>query len=143
MGSNIYFPPQRPVLKLSRSSASDRVVIKTEAANRADVPPAADPPPDLTVDEGWRRLHRARELLAAEQAQLMDERNKLLARETDVKLREDTVAERERRVAEREQLVAAAMPPPSKPDDSDSAESAVARFTRAPMEIARAVLRKK
>jgi len=135
MGSNIYFPPQRPTLKLTRTARAPEF----DEAKNADPVPAADPLGESTLEESWRKLHRAHELLAAEQAQLTDERNMLRAREAGVKQREAAVAVREREATEREQLIVAATPL-SKPHESDRAPSAVARLTRAPMEIARAML---
>lgn len=98
---------------------------------RSSRAPFADDP---ALQAAWEKLHRARELLEAEQNHLRDDRIMLREQETTLKKREQALAEREAKVAEREALVAAATPAPKKDD-----ESAMSRITRAPFEMARSV----
>jgi hypothetical protein len=86
----------------------------------------------------WEKLHRAREILEAEQKNLRDERIAIRELETMVKHRAEEVAERESRLAEREALVTAATPPPE-PVRTEQSVSAVTRITRAPFVMARSV----
>jgi hypothetical protein len=101
---------------------------------------------DGALQTGWEQLHRARELLEAEQGNVRNERvglrdfNELLKlREAAVAAREVAVADRERAVAEREAQLAAAAPPPD-PAAASTEASAMTRLTRAPFAIARSVL---
>ena len=92
------------------------------------------------LQTGWEKLHRARELLEAEQAHLRDERLIGRERELQLKRREDAVAVREAKLAEREAMLAAAYPPPSaEPIAAEHTMSAVTRLTRAPFDMARSV----
>jgi hypothetical protein len=75
--------------------------------------------------------------MEAEEAHLRDERISLQGFEAELKRREQALALREAQVAERERLIAAATPLPSAPAESDSTAS---RLTRAPMDLARAIL---
>jgi hypothetical protein len=86
----------------------------------------------------WEKLHRAREILEAEQKNLRDDRISIRELEIMVKQRAEEVAEREARLAEREALLAAATPVPE-PVCEEIPVSAVSRITRAPFEMARSV----
>ena len=96
---------------------------------------------DPALQVAWEKLHRAREIFEAEQRNLRDYRVSVREQEVMVKQRLEEVAAREAGVAEREALVDAAMPPP--PADATNVDtppvSAVTRFTRTPMELARSV----
>lgn len=99
---------------------------------------------DAALQAAWEKLHRARELLEAEQTHLRDDRIAMRDLEVALKRREEAVAAREARLAEREALVVAAAGGPQPvgvtvPVD----ESAMSRITTAPFKMARAVLRKK
>lgn len=97
---------------------------------------------DAALQAGWEKLHRAREILEAEQAHLRDDRIMMRETEAVVKRRELAVAEREAQLAEREKLVLAATRPEvtSASTVSDEPEaSTVSRLTRAPFELARSV----
>jgi predicted nucleic acid-binding Zn-ribbon protein len=93
---------------------------------------------DPGLASAWEKLHRARELLEAEQKNLRDERITLRELELMVKQRAEEVAEREARLAEREALVTAATPAPQI-QRAEPSVSAVTRITRAPFEMARSV----
>ncbi len=100
---------------------------------------------DAALQAGWEKLHRARELLEAEQAHLRDDRIAQREHETLLKQREHAVAERETRLAEREAMLREAAPvAPSAPSAparvEEEGDSAVARLTAAPFKMARAVL---
>ncbi len=95
---------------------------------------------DPALQVAWEKLHRAREILEAEQKNLRDDRVSIREQEVMVKQRLDEVAEREAQVTAREALAAAAPPPPPAPVADDPAPvSAVTRLTRAPMDLARSV----
>lgn len=81
----------------------------------------------------WEKLHRARELLEAEQTHLRDDRFTIREQEAALARREQAVALREAQVAEREALLAAATPPAAQH------VSAVSKLTRAPFNMARSV----
>lgn len=87
----------------------------------------------------WEKLHRAREILEAEQKNLRDDRISIRELEIMVKHRAEEVAEREMRLAEREALFTATADEVEPVREEQAAQSAVTRFTRAPFEIARAV----
>jgi hypothetical protein len=93
---------------------------------------------DPALQAAWEKLHRAREILEAEQKNLRDDRISIREMELMVKRREQDVAEREARLAEREALVTAAMPAVD-PTQEGHQPSAVSRITRAPFEMARSV----
>lgn len=194
MNSAITFPPVRPALRLTRSSASsapseekwsatlaeerrrlheDHEALRLREANlreyenrlralqaeieaggagaiapaRGSVAPFARPssrPPfesDVALQTAWEKLHRARELLEAEQNHLRDERIVLMDQQNDLQRRTEAVAVREAKVTEREQLLAAAAAPVllSEPVASEPKESTVTRITRAPFDMARSV----
>lgn len=90
---------------------------------------------DSVLQTGWEKLHRARELLEAEQTHLRDDRIALREFEANLKRREEAVSLREARVAEQEAMIAACVPAAD--------NSAVARITAAPFKIARAMMRGK
>lgn len=93
---------------------------------------------ETALASAWEKLHRAREILEAEQKNLRDDRISIRELEVMVKQRAEELAEREARVAEREALLAAATPVPE-PAQEEAPESAVSRITRAPFEMARSV----
>lgn len=112
-----------------------RAASRTPFAETAEALPSA-----------WEKLHRARELLEAEQAHLRNDRIAQRECEAQLKRREDAVAEREARVAEREAWLAANLPAPKPAARAAAAveeESAVSRLTTAPFKFASAVLRGK
>lgn len=96
---------------------------------------------DNALHAGWEKLHRAREILEAEQTHLRDDRIAVREQEANVKRREAAAAQREAILAEREAIVAAALAKPAAPEPVEE-ESAVSRLTSAPFKIARAVLGK-
>jgi hypothetical protein len=94
---------------------------------------------DPNLQAAWDKLHRARELLQAEQDHLSNDRNFLRELELSVKQREEALAVREARVAEREaRLLAGPNSRPAAPEDPQG--SAVARLTLAPFNMARSML---
>lgn len=95
---------------------------------------------EQALQTGWEKLHRAREILEAEQTHLRDDRIAIREHEAAVKRREAAVAQREAALAEREAIVAAALAKPAPAPVEE--ESAVSRLTSAPFKIARAVLGK-
>lgn len=107
--------------------------------------PAAAPAAgnDAALQNAWEKLHRAREILEAEQNHLRDDRLVLREMEATVKRREEAVAQREAELAEREKLILAATPStgsnPPMDVSEDGSVSTVARLTRAPFGLARSV----
>ena len=95
---------------------------------------------DPALQAAWEKLHRARELLEAEQTHMRNDRIQMHDQQEILKRREAELAEREARVAEREKLVAEALVgPESIPHAIEPPPSAVSRLTRAPFEMARSV----
>ncbi len=95
---------------------------------------------DASLQAAWEKLHRAREILEAEQKNLRDERITMRELELQMKRREELVAEREARLAEREALVVAAAGVAAPAIAEQMAhESAVSRLTRVPFDMARSV----
>lgn len=101
--------------------------------------PFADDP---ALQSAWEKLHRAREILEAEQRNLRDDRIAMRELERQVKEREQAVGEREARLAEREALLVTATAPTVAEVEVDN-ESAVSRLTRRPFDMARSVFGKK
>jgi DNA repair exonuclease SbcCD ATPase subunit len=101
--------------------------------------PSPAPAQDEGLQVAWEKLHRAREILEAEQNHLRDDRIAIRDMEAAVKQREEALAAREARLAEREALISAAMPPPAATAEAGEGESAMSRLTRAPFDIARSV----
>jgi len=197
MNSAITFPPVRPALKLTRSSATtpcfpmadekwaatlteerrrlheDQEALRVREANlreyesrlralqaeieaggsavnapaRGSVAPFVRPSSkapfesDAALQTAWEKLHRARELLEAEQNHMRDERIVLMDQQNDLQRRTEAVTAREARVAEREQLLMAAAAPVvlGGPIASEHTMSAMTRLTRAPFDMARSV----
>ncbi len=104
---------------------------------------------DPGLDSAWQKLHRARAILEAEQANLKDDRLVMNAREADVKKREAAVLQREMAISQREEAAATEAAAPSAeaeaaaPAPAAPSRSAFARFTRAPFELASSVLKGK
>lgn len=102
---------------------------------------------DAALQAAWEKLHRAREILEAEQNHLRDDRIVIRDMEAAVKKREEAVAAREAKLAEREKLVLEATAQPAAPaartgrtnPPIDDKGSAVDRLTRAPFDLARSV----
>lgn len=97
---------------------------------------------DAALQSGWEKLHRARELLEAEQTHMRHERVIAQDKENELKHRERAVAEREQRVAERERLLTEPVMADAEEPQPIAAEhtmSAVSRLTRAPFDMARSV----
>jgi hypothetical protein len=92
---------------------------------------------DPALASAWEKLHRAREILEAEQRNLRDDRISIHELEIMVKQRAEEVAEREARLAQREALVTAAAAPT--PESKEEPVSRVTRITRAPFDMARSV----
>lgn len=98
---------------------------------------------DAALQMAWEKLHRAREILEAEQTHLRDDRIGMREIEAALKRREEAVAAREAHLAEREALVVAATSPAMAVAGAPQPDSAVSKFTTAPFKIACAVLRGK
>ena len=94
---------------------------------------------DPSLQVAWEKLHRAREILEAEQKNLRDDRITMREQEIMLKRREEEVAEREARLLEREALVAAATTPAIAAHESPASVSTMSRLTRAPFDMARSV----
>lgn len=120
------------------------------AVTARPVAPAATPTPttlvrasrapftdDPALQAAWEKLHRARELLEAEQVHLRDDRLAMRELELAAKKRSEALDAREAALVQREALVAAATPP--EPIAAEHTLSAVTRLTRAPFDMARSV----
>lgn len=106
------------------------------ALPRHSVHPFAPHPPreDVGLQAGWEKVHRARELLEAEQKHLVEDRLLLQEREEALKKREAALTLREQRLAAREQTPTAAAKPKMK-----KAASTMETLTRAPFAMAKSV----
>jgi hypothetical protein len=102
---------------------------------------AIRPPIDDTtsLQAGWEKLHRTRELLAAEQAHVREDRHALREQETAVKRREAAVAAREQNLVQYESHVAEELASSAEAAVGGHTLSAVSRLTRMPFEMARSV----
>lgn len=119
----------------------------TRAAGAPQQPAASSyspfSPDELTLQAAWEKVIRARELLEAEQAHLRDDRLQmreefaaLKQREAAVKLREESVAARELALT-----IGGARPAANQGTPATTAFSSMTKFTLAPFNLARAVLR--
>lgn len=90
------------------------------------------------LQASWEKLHRARELLEAEQVHLREDRLVLREQETVLKRREAAVAAREAQLAEREAGAPGAMAA-GEPIAGEHTMSVVTRLTRGPFGLARSV----
>lgn len=133
--------------------AGRAAVVATGSTAPLPLPLRGTPPPfhrpsslspfhdDPSLQAAWEKLHRAREILEAEQKNLRDDRITMREQEIQMKRREEEVAEREARLAEREALVVAAagaLPASGAVEDGEHV-STVSRITRVPFDMARSV----
>jgi hypothetical protein len=96
---------------------------------------------DPVLKSAWEKLHRAREILEAEQKNLRDDRISMQELEKQLKRREEAVAAREAKLVQREALIKAAAP--AEPIAGEHTLSAVTKLTRGPFNMARSVFRGK
>jgi len=96
---------------------------------------------DPALQGAWEKLHRARELLEAEQTHLRNDRIQTCDMQEALKKREAEIAARELEVAAREALVAAAVNGTEAPSAPavDQPMSTMTKITRAPFDMARSV----
>jgi predicted transcriptional regulator len=119
----------------------------TPAAASTSTRPTSKTPfhDDAALQTAWDKLHRAREILEAEQNHLRDERIMLREQVAAVKAREQAVSEREAKLAEREALMTevASMQEvhhePVAPEHAANTMSAVTKLTLAPFNMARSM----
>lgn len=105
-------------------------------ASRSSRVPFGD---ETALPAAWEKLHRARELMEAEQAHLREDRHAMREQEAAMKRREEAVAAREAAVAEREALLPPTAADGSEPVAGEHTMSAVTRLTRVPFNMARSV----
>lgn len=84
---------------------------------------------EAALQAAWEKLHRAREILEAEQKNLRDDRISLQDLDVMLRQRMEELAEREAVVTQREAIIAAAASPEPIPEGEPEV-SAVTRFTR-------------
>jgi hypothetical protein len=98
---------------------------------------------DAGLQAAWEKLHRAREILEAEQKNLRDDRISVREQEIQVKRREVELTEREARLTQREARLG--IRPASAPAEVTAVaeESAVSRLSRVPFDMARSVFGRK
>lgn len=85
---------------------------------------------EVALQAAWEKLHRAREILEAEQKNLRDDRISLQDLDVMLRQRMEELAEREAVVAQREAILAAAAAPLEPIPEGEPEVSAVTRFTR-------------
>jgi hypothetical protein len=93
--------------------------------------------PDPALQLGWEKLHRARELLEAEQAHVRDDRLHLKETEAMLKRHESALLAREASLSLREEQLAAAMA--ARLAEPVRQPSALARLTHTPFAMAKSV----
>jgi uncharacterized protein (DUF3084 family) len=98
---------------------------------------------DAGLQAAWEKLHRAREILEAEQKNLRDDRITIREQEIQVKQRETELAEREARLAQREARLGARPVAAPVVVAETTEESAVSRLSRVPFDMARSVFGRK
>ncbi len=122
--------PPIPVAKTAVPETQDTVPLRVAIPAPQFQRPSSRAPfgEDPALQAAWEKLHRARELLEAEQKNLRDDRNSLRELETMLKQRMEEIAEREAVVAQREGGFVAA---PLEPIPEGEPEvSGITRFTR-------------
>ena len=92
---------------------------------------------DAALQTAWEKLHRARELLEAEQRHMSEERTALRDQQADVKRQNESFAAREAALAACEARLADAHA--GEPIASEHTMSAMSRLTRGPFDMARSV----
>lgn len=92
---------------------------------------------DAALQAGWEKLHRARELLEAEQAHVRDDRLNLKETAALLKRHEMALTARETSLAQREATLAAAMA--AQLAEQTKQPSAILRFTQSPFTLAKSV----
>ena len=98
---------------------------------------------DAGLQAAWEKLHRAREILEAEQKNLRDDRITVREQEIQVKRREAEATEREARLAQRESRLGTRPPTAPVVVTEGVEESAVSRLSRVPFDMARSVFGRK
>ena len=129
---------QQEQLEANRTTGSQPPVTAPAASSFA--PFSRD---ELTLQSAWEKVIRARELLEAEQAHLRDDRLQMREEFAALKRREAALKTREATVAARELAlsVSPVRPMESSVPPATTAFSSMTRFTLAPFNLARAVLR--
>jgi len=92
---------------------------------------------DASLQAGWEKFHRARELLEAEQAHVRDDRLNLKETAALLQRHEAALTAREASLAQREELLAAATA--ARLAEPVKQPSAMARLTSAPFAMAKSV----
>jgi hypothetical protein len=87
----------------------------------------------------WEKLHRAREILEAEQSHVREDRHLIREQAAAVKRREAAVIAREEQLTEREARAIELLTSSGEPVADEHTMSAVTRLTRAPFDLARSV----
>ncbi|HUR59091.1 MAG TPA: hypothetical protein VM029_15355 [Opitutaceae bacterium] len=109
-------------------------------SNSLHRPSSRVPFDDPALQAAWDKLHRARELLEAEQVHLRTDRDQMRELQETLKRQKEEIAAREAKLAEREALVTAAMPASAQqPIAGEHTLSVMTRLTRAPFDMARTV----
>lgn len=134
---------RRATVPPTTANKTEKSVVRSASPSATGAPfqrPSSRAPfhEDAALQAAWEKLHRARELLEAEQTHLRDDRISLREIESSLKRREEAITAREQQLAEREAMVVAAMSP--RELEAAAAESAVSKLTHAPFKLARAVL---
>ena len=92
---------------------------------------------DAALQAGWEKLHRARELLEAEQAHVRDDRLNLKETAALLKRHEAALTAREASLAQREAILAATLA--AQQAEPVKQTSAILRFTQSPFMLAKSV----
>ena len=92
---------------------------------------------DTALQAGWEKLHRARELLEAEQSHVRDDRLNLKETAALLKRHEAALTAREASLAQRESILAAAVA--AQTAEQVKQPSGILRFTQSPFTLAKSV----
>ena len=123
-------------IEAGRAASANRSVAPASVAFRASRAPFGD---CAALDAAWEKLHRARELMEAEQCHLREDRHAMREQDAAMQRREEAVAAREAMIAEREAQMHGPSPESSEPVAGEPAMSAVTRLSRMPWDMARSV----
>ena len=119
----------------SARTPAGAVTSAPQTARAGSRPPFGD---ETALMTAWEKLHRARELLEAEQVHMREDRHALREQDIALKRREAAVVAREEELARREAVVQLQQPA-NEPMAGEHTISAVSRLTRMPFDMARSV----
>jgi hypothetical protein len=134
MSASGQFPQYRPDLSLKRKGYTRPPMEYMSSESMAGE--EIDPYSKAALQMAWEKLYRARSILEAEQAHLRDDRMVLRAEFEALAAREQAVAQREEQIRRQQMEIALDR---AEAEEAKMDQSALARLTKAPFDIARSV----